>query len=129
MSCLRIGKELLAVDRLRRKPLCQSLDNTDIKINRAVIGSLAAGWIADKIGRKFSFAIAFIFSVVGITLEVVATTPAVFFAGKFINGFAIGGFIATSFTYVGEVSYSSMGTELALMLAADRTYSSTRDPQ
>jgi MFS-type transporter involved in bile tolerance (Atg22 family) len=129
MSCLRIGKELLAVDRLRRKPLCQSLDNTDIKINRAVIGSLAAGWIADKIGRKFSFAIAFIFSVVGITLEVVATTPAVFFAGKFINGFAIGGFIATSFTYVGEVSYSSMGTELALMLAADRTYSSSRDPQ
>lgn len=70
----------------------------------AVLGSLAAGWIADKIGRKFSFAIAFIFSAVGITLEVVATTSGVFFAGKFINGFAIGLFIATSFTYVGEVS-------------------------
>ena len=76
--------------------------------NRAVLGSLAAGWIADKVGRKFSFAIAFIFSAVGITLEVVAVTSGVFFAGKFINGLAIGIFIATSFTYVGEVSFAHL---------------------
>jgi hypothetical protein len=36
----------------------------------------------------------------------VAMTSPVFFAGKFVNGFAIGGFIATSFTYVGEVCVS-----------------------
>lgn len=72
----------------------------------AVLGSIAAGWIADKIGRKLSFSVAFVFSAVGITLEVVAMTSPVFFAGKFVNGFAIGGFIATSFTYVGEVCVS-----------------------
>jgi SP family general alpha glucoside:H+ symporter-like MFS transporter len=79
--------------------------------NRAVLGSIAAGWIADRIGRKFSFAIAFIFSTVGITLEVVAQTSGIFFAGKFVNGFAIGGFIATSFTYVGEVGFSILCVE------------------
>jgi hypothetical protein len=86
--------------------------NSDIELNSAVFGSIAAGWIADKIGRKFSFAIAFIFSAVGITLEVVAVTSGVFFAGKFINGVAIGIFIATSFTYVGEV-----GTQSAYLYA------------
>jgi len=64
------------------------------------------GWIADKIGRRLSFAIAFIFSAAGITLEVIAVSSPVFFSGKFINGWAIGMFIATSFTYVGEVSIS-----------------------
>ena len=68
-------------------------------------------------GRKLSFAVAFLFSAVGITLEVVATTSPVFFAGKFINGFAIGGFIATSFTYVGEVCIYSLYTESLLMAA------------
>jgi MFS transporter, SP family, general alpha glucoside:H+ symporter len=70
----------------------------------AVMGSMAAGLIADRGGRKFSFATSFLFSIIGITLEAVATSSPVFFAGKFINGFAIGGFIATGFTYVGEVS-------------------------
>lgn len=53
-------------------------------------------------------ATAIIFSIVGITLEVVATTNPMFFAGKFINGFAIGGFVATGFTYIGEVSTLTM---------------------
>jgi SP family general alpha glucoside:H+ symporter-like MFS transporter len=44
-----------------------------------------------------------IFSVVAITLEVIATTNAVFFAGKLVNGLAIGGFVSVAFTYVGEV--------------------------
>jgi MFS family permease len=69
----------------------------------AVIGSFGAGWIADKIGRRLCFLVAMFFSVVGITLEVVATTNAVFFAGKFVNGFAIGAFVSVGFTYVGEV--------------------------
>jgi SP family general alpha glucoside:H+ symporter-like MFS transporter len=74
---------------------------------RAVIGSFAAGSIADKVGRRLCFVVAMIFSVVGITVEVVATTNPVFFAGKFINGFAIGGFVSVAFTYVGEVSLLS----------------------
>lgn len=74
----------------------------------AVFGSFAAGWIADRIGRRLSFATSFIFSAVGITLEVVATTNALFFAGKFINGWAIGGFIATGFTYIGEIAPTAL---------------------
>jgi SP family general alpha glucoside:H+ symporter-like MFS transporter len=78
-------------------------------IYRAVFGSFAAGWVADRIGRRLSFASAFIFSAVGITLEVISTTNSIFFAGKFVNGFAIGAFVATGFTYIGEVSESRPG--------------------
>ncbi|KAH8676473.1 general substrate transporter [Tricladium varicosporioides] len=74
----------------------------------AVIGSIAAGWMADKIGRKLTYAVCFLFSIVGIALEVVATSSPVFFAGKFINGFAIGGFISVSFTYVGEIAPTAL---------------------
>ena len=40
---------------------------------------------------------------VGITVETIATTNTVFFAGKFINGFAVGAFGTITMTYVGEV--------------------------
>lgn len=39
-----------------------------------------------------------------ITVETISTTNAVFFAGKFIAGFAVGGFITVSMTYIGEVA-------------------------
>ncbi|KAH9223011.1 putative maltose permease [Leptodontidium sp. 2 PMI_412] len=74
----------------------------------AVFGSFAAGWIADKIGRKLTYAICFLFSVIGITLEVVATNSPIFFGGKFVNGFAIGGFISVSFTYIGEIAPTAL---------------------
>jgi MFS family permease len=40
---------------------------------------------------------------IGITLEVVSTTNEIFFAGKFIAGFPIGGFITICMTYIGEI--------------------------
>ncbi|KAJ2890440.1 MFS hexose transporter [Zalerion maritima] len=70
----------------------------------AVIGSFGAGYLADKIGRKWTYAITYIFVFAGISLEVAATTNGIFFAGKFVAGFAIGSFITLSMTYVGEVS-------------------------
>lgn len=70
----------------------------------AVIGSLGSSYIADKIGRKFTYAIAFIFILVGITLETVATTNELFFASKFINGFAVGAFGTITITYIGEIA-------------------------
>ena len=70
---------------------------------RAVIGSLGASYIADKIGRKLVYLIGFVFVLVGITVETIATTNTVFFAGKFINGFAVGAFGTITMTYVGEV--------------------------
>lgn len=71
---------------------------------RAVMGALGSSYIADKIGRKITYLCAFVFMLVGITLEVVATTNPVFFAGKFINGFPVGAFGTITMTYLGEVS-------------------------
>lgn len=46
---------------------------------------------------------ALVFSYAAITLEVIATTPAEFFGGKFLNGFAVGTIQAATSTYIGEV--------------------------
>lgn len=45
-----------------------------------------------------------IIEAVVITLEVVAVTKPVLFAGKFVNGFSLGASIAVSFSYIGEVA-------------------------
>ncbi|RDW76922.1 hypothetical protein BP6252_04975 [Coleophoma cylindrospora] len=70
----------------------------------AVAGNLGGGQVADMIGRKLAYLVAMVVAVVGITLEVIATQNAVFFAGKFVNGFALGAFIAVSFSYIGEIA-------------------------
>ncbi|KAI0008268.1 general substrate transporter [Xylariaceae sp. FL0662B] len=70
----------------------------------AVIGSLGAGSIADQIGRKWTFFICYLFIFTGITLETVSTTNELFFAGKFLAGFAIGGFTTICMTYIGEIA-------------------------
>ncbi|CCF33005.1 MFS hexose transporter [Colletotrichum higginsianum] len=70
----------------------------------AVIGSLGAGYVADRIGRKWTYFISYIFIFVGITLETISTTNEIFFAGKLIAGFPIGAFITVSMTYIGEVA-------------------------
>ncbi|KAF4978528.1 hypothetical protein FZEAL_5100 [Fusarium zealandicum] len=70
----------------------------------AVIGSLGGGYIADRIGRKWTMFISYIFIFTAITVETVSTTNPVFFAGKFIAGFPVGAFIAVSMTYIGEVA-------------------------
>lgn len=72
-------------------------------MNRAIMGALGASYLADKIGRKFVYLIAFAFLFTGVTLEIVATTNPVFFAGKFINGFPVGAFGTVTMTYLGEV--------------------------
>ena len=51
----------------------------------ACIGSLGVAYVADKVGRKWAYAIGLAFSYVGITLEFIATTNAMFFAGKFVK--------------------------------------------
>lgn len=56
-------------------------------------------------------AICYVLLFAGITVEVISHSQsnpnAVFFAGKLINGFAIGGLLATALTYIGEVSLHS----------------------
>jgi MFS transporter, SP family, general alpha glucoside:H+ symporter len=75
---------------------------------RQVVGALAAGLIADFLGRKRTFMAALVVSFIAITLEVVATTNEMFFGGKFLNGFAIGTLKAVSATYIGEVAPISL---------------------
>jgi SP family general alpha glucoside:H+ symporter-like MFS transporter len=78
------------------------------------MGSLGASYLADKIGRKLVYLIAFAFIFTGATLETVATTNPVFFASKFINGFPVGTFGTITVTYLGEVSLYSQ-----IMLATE----------
>lgn len=70
----------------------------------AVIGSLGAGWVADRIGRKWTVLCCYGLVLVGITLQVVSTTNEVFFAGKFVAGFPLGGLITVAMTYIGEMA-------------------------
>ncbi|OLN81363.1 Alpha-glucosides permease MPH3-like protein 4 [Colletotrichum chlorophyti] len=70
----------------------------------AVMGSLGAGYIADRIGRKWTLFVSYLFIFVGITLETISTTNEIFFAGKFVAGFPIGAFTTVSMTYIGEIA-------------------------
>ncbi|OJJ44590.1 hypothetical protein ASPZODRAFT_160680 [Penicilliopsis zonata CBS 506.65] len=74
----------------------------------ATVGSLGASYLADRIGRRLVYLIAFAFMYVGITFEVVATTNSMFFGGKFINGFAVGAFGTVTMTYLAEISPKSL---------------------
>lgn len=51
----------------------------------ACIGALGIGYIADRVGRQYAYTLALVFTYVGITLEFIATTNAMFFAGKFMK--------------------------------------------
>jgi MFS family permease len=116
------GSLLSVVHRLPREYFSWLLSVYGIlKLLRACIASLGIGYIADKIGRKWAYALGLVFSYIGITIEFVATTNPMFFAGKFVkyvlflarsgppliksshSGFAIGTFVTLSFTYIGEV--------------------------
>lgn len=68
-----------------------------------MIGALFSGQLADIIGRRWTLVVALTISFAAITVEFIATTNEVFFAGKFLNGFAVGTIQATSSTYIGEV--------------------------
>ena len=70
---------------------------------RTVVGALFTGQLADMIGRRYTVMIALVLSFAAVTMEFVATTDALFFGGKFLNGFAVGTLQAVSTTYIGEV--------------------------
>lgn len=47
--------------------------------------------------------ICFVIAYAAITMEFVATTNALFFGGKFLNGFSVGAIASITVTYIGEV--------------------------
>lgn len=62
------------------------------------------GQIADMIGRRYTLLAALLTAVVAITVEFIATTNDVFFAGKMINGLSIGVIQTMMVGYVGETA-------------------------
>ena len=68
-----------------------------------MIGSVLGAWAADRVGRKWLIGIGLIITYASVTMEVVATSMPLFFAGKTINGIALGLYAAVAVTYVSEV--------------------------
>ncbi|KPM38225.1 hypothetical protein AK830_g8342 [Neonectria ditissima] len=73
-------------------------------IASSIVGTFAAGYFADKFGRKPLLLGAIAASFAAIAIEFIATTNAMFFGGKFLNGFVAGVILAVSVTYIGEVT-------------------------
>ncbi|KAJ5242445.1 uncharacterized protein N7469_000772 [Penicillium citrinum] len=68
------------------------------------IGSLICGWFSDKTGRRSGFLAGCILSISGIGLQYAASRPGILLAGKIVNGFALGFFLALASTYTSEIS-------------------------
>lgn len=73
------------------------------KARSSVIGSLVAGYLADLIGRRWMITAGLAITFVGVALEFASNTVQVFFAGKFINGLALGILTTIVLTWVSEV--------------------------
>ncbi|KAH7123948.1 general substrate transporter [Dendryphion nanum] len=69
-----------------------------------VIAVLVTGQIADMIGRRYTILLSLVISFVAIGIEFMATTNAVFFAGKFTNGLSIGIIAVAMVSYIGEIA-------------------------
>lgn len=70
----------------------------------SIIGSLGAGIFSDMVGRKLFFLVCYAVVLSGIALETFSYgSNAIFFAGKLVCGFAIGGLVTNSMAYIGEV--------------------------
>lgn len=72
-------------------------------LNRAVVGALGCGQLADWLGRCAVVMICLVITFAAVSMEFIATTNALFFGGKFLNGFATGALASVAVTYVGEV--------------------------
>jgi MFS family permease len=73
-------------------------------LGSAVIFSLLAGDIADRIGRKATLAIALAISFGAVGMEFAATTNALFFGGKLLNGVAIGLIVTIMISYISDIA-------------------------
>ncbi|OAL37866.1 hypothetical protein AYO20_02699 [Fonsecaea nubica] len=70
----------------------------------SVMGALSAAWLADKAGRRFALCCIFAVRLTSVTLEFIATTNNIFFAGRFLGGFSTGGTNSLCMAYIGEIT-------------------------
>ena len=84
---------------------------------RFAVGALTCGFISDTIGRKYTVMAGLVGSYISVTMEVVANTNGLFFAGKFLNGFVVGMLAAVCPTYLGEIVPLALRGLLTAMIA------------
>ncbi|EFX04971.1 maltose permease [Grosmannia clavigera kw1407] len=70
----------------------------------AIVGALISAQLADRVGRRWTILATICVSFVGTGLEFASTTNALFFAGKFVNGLAVGSFNTICVSYISEIS-------------------------
>lgn len=80
-----------------------------------MVGSLAAGWVHDRFGRRWSLALGSFIAVVGVAICFTSSFPEsitarryVFLLGKFFEGKSSGMVICTAQTYISEISPHSL---------------------
>lgn len=75
------------------------------EVYSGVVGALGSGQLADWLGRRAVIILALLITFAAVTVEFIATSNAVFFAGKFLNGFATGAISSVAVTYIGEARF------------------------
>jgi SP family general alpha glucoside:H+ symporter-like MFS transporter len=81
----------------------QSLWNAMFNV-MTIIGSIAAGPIQDRFGRRAIFLAIIVVSSAGIAVSFIAETPAQYLGGKILTGFALGTSMVGTQTYVSEIA-------------------------
>jgi SP family general alpha glucoside:H+ symporter-like MFS transporter len=66
-------------------------------------GCLGAGYLADKIGKRGTMAMACVVSIVGVLLQILARASVMLLVGKLINGLALGIYLTVSSSYAAEI--------------------------
>jgi MFS family permease len=70
----------------------------------SVFGSIAAGSVQDRFGRRIVFLVGIISSTAGIALAYTANSPQQYLGGKICTGFAVGAIVTATQTYVSEIT-------------------------
>lgn len=101
----------------------QSLWNALFNVSQ-LLGSIGAGYIQDKLGRRAVFLLAAVIATAGIAVAYISKTPPQFLAAKIVIGIAAGQLLTATQTYVSEITPLPMrGIALAcniLMLVSER---------
>ncbi|KAF2129923.1 MFS sugar transporter-like protein [Dothidotthia symphoricarpi CBS 119687] len=70
----------------------------------ALIGALFAGWLADKLSRKYSIVVAVVVFTVGSVLQTAAVEYAMLTVGRLIGGMGIGALATIAPLYISEIA-------------------------
>ncbi|KAK3899137.1 alpha-glucosides permease MPH2 [Staphylotrichum tortipilum] len=98
-----------------------------------LFGSVVAGHVQDRLGRRAVFLVAIIIAAAGIAVSFVSSNPAQFLGGKIVTGTAVGLLLTTTQTYVSEIaplpmrgialSVNTIMLNLGFLIAISSTFS------